>query len=208
MKRKIVDKILILNENEKQEMLNDAAEAYGEFLTALGFDYKNDPHMTDTPMRVAKSFVNDLYKGIYQGPPKITAFSNTDRYDGMVFQGNIDVKSTCSHHALPFVGKAYVAYLPAPNGKVIGLSKLNRVVDYFCRMPQVQENLTMQISDYLDKTCEFNLGVAVMIKAGHQCACLRGIQHDSTMITSKLTGAFKDDAKVREEFYNFVKNLK
>jgi GTP cyclohydrolase I len=208
MKRKIVDKILILNENEKQEMLNDAAEAYGEFLTALGFDYKNDPHMTDTPMRVAKSFVNDLYKGIYQGPPKITAFSNTDRYDGMVFQGDINVKSICSHHHLPFTGKAYVAYLPAPNGKVIGLSKLNRVVDYFCRMPQVQENLTMQISDYLDKTCEFNLGVAVMIKAGHQCACLRGIQHDSTMITSKLTGAFKDDAKVREEFYNFVKNLK
>lgn len=208
MKRKIVNQTLLLNETEKTEMLDDAAAAYAEFLTALGFDYKNDPHMKDTPMRVAKSFVNDLYKGIYQGPPKITAFSNTDHYDGMVFQGDINVKSTCSHHALPFVGKAYVAYLPAPNGKVIGLSKLNRVVDYFCRMPQVQENLTMQISDYLDKTCEFNLGVAVMIKAGHQCACLRGIQHDSTMITSKLTGAFKDDAKVREEFYNFVKNLK
>jgi len=208
MKRKIVNRTLLLNEQEKQEMLNDAAQSYAEFLTALGFDYKNDPHMADTPMRVAKSFVNDLYKGIYQGPPKITAFDNTDKYDGIVFQGNIDVKSTCSHHALPFVGKAYVAYLPAPDGKVIGLSKLNRVVDYFCRMPQVQENLTMQITDYLDKTCEGNLGIAVMIKAAHQCACLRGIQHDSTMITSKLTGAFKEESAVRNEFYNFVKNLK
>jgi len=204
MKRKIVDKTLILNENEKQEMLNDAAEAYGEFLTALGFDYENDPHMTDTPMRVAKSFVNDLYKGIYQGPPKITAFSNTDGYDGMVFQGDIAVKSTCSHHALPFVGKAYVAYLPAPDGKVIGLSKLNRVVDYFCRMPQVQENLTEQISAYLNSTCEGNLGVAVVIEANHQCACLRGIQHDSTMMTSKLTGAFKTDNATRDEFYKFI----
>ena len=85
---------------------------------------------------------------------------------------------------------------------------LNRVVDYFCRMPQVQENLNMQIVDYLDKTCDGNLGVAVMIQANHQCACLRGIQHDSTMITSKLTGAFKNEPAVRDEFYNFVKNLK
>jgi GTP cyclohydrolase I len=126
----------------------------------------------------------------------------------MVFQGDINVKSICSHHHLPFTGKAYVAYLPSPNGKVIGLSKLNRVVDYFCRMPQVQENLTEQISAYLNATCEGNLGVAVVIEAGHQCACLRGIQHDSTMMTSKLTGAFKADAATRDEFYKFIGYLK
>jgi GTP cyclohydrolase I len=196
------------SEEEKQQIIENASKHYYDFMKALGLDPDNNPHEMDTPRRVSKSFVNDLIKSKFNEPPKITAFSNTDQYDGMVFQGDINVKSICSHHHLPFVGKAYVAYLPAANGKVIGLSKLNRVVDYFCRMPQVQENLTMQISDYLDTTCEGNLGVAVMIKAGHQCACLRGIQHDSTMITSKLTGAFKDDAAVREEFYNFVKNLK
>jgi GTP cyclohydrolase I len=177
-------------------------------MKTLGLNPDSNPHEMDTPRRVSKSFVNDLIKSRFNEPPKITAFSNTDKYDGMVFQGDITVKSICSHHHLPFVGTAYVAYLPAPDGKVIGLSKLNRVVDYFCRMPQVQENLNMQIVDYLDKTCEGNLGIAVMIKAAHQCACLRGIQHDSTMITSKLTGAFKEEPAVRNEFYNFVKNLK
>ena len=195
-------------EEEKETIIQTASKHYYDFMKALGLDPDNNPHEIDTPRRVSKSFVNDLIKSKFNEPPKITAFSNTDRYDGMVFQGDINVKSICSHHHLPFTGKAYVAYLPAPNGKVIGLSKLNRVVDYFCRMPQVQENLTMQISDYLDKTCEFNLGVAVMIKAGHQCACLRGIQHDSTMMTSKLTGAFKADAATRDEFYKFIGYLK
>ena len=193
---------------EKEVIIDEASKHYYNFMKTLGLDPDNNPHEMDTPRRVSKSFVNDLIKSRFNTPPPITAFSNTDKYDGMVFQGNIDVKSICSHHHLPFTGKAFVAYLPAPDGKVIGLSKLNRVVDYFCRMPQVQENLTEQISAYLDRTCDGNLGVAVMIQANHQCACLRGIQHDSTMITSKLTGAFKNEPAVRDEFYNFVKNLK
>jgi GTP cyclohydrolase I len=195
-------------EEEKNEIIETASKHYYDFMKALGLDPDNNPHEIDTPRRVSKSFVNDLIKSKFNEPPKITAFSNTDQYDGMVFQGDINVKSICSHHHLPFVGKAYVAYLPAANGKVIGLSKLNRVVDYFCRMPQVQENLTEQISAYLNATCEGNLGVAVVIEAGHQCACLRGIQHDSTMMTSKLTGAFKADAATRDEFYKFIGYLK
>jgi len=195
-------------EEEKNEIIETASKHYYDFMKALGLDPDSNPHEIDTPRRVSKSFVNDLIKSKFNEPPKITAFSNTDGYDGMVFQGDINVKSICSHHHLPFTGKAYVAYLPAPDGKVIGLSKLNRVVDYFCRMPQVQENLTEQISAYLNKTCEGNLGVAVVIEAGHQCACLRGIQHDSTMMTSKLTGAFKADAATRDEFYKFIGYLK
>jgi GTP cyclohydrolase I len=123
-----------------------------------------------------------------------------------VFQGNIEVKSICSHHHLPFVGKAHVAYLPGD--KVIGLSKLNRIVEWFARRPQVQENLTMQIHDYINKVCEGNNGVAVMIEANHMCACIRGVKHDSTMMTSKLSGAFLNRPEVREEFYDFVKRLK
>jgi GTP cyclohydrolase I len=196
------------SEEEKQKMIEAAAKHYGEYMTALGIDWKNDPNSSDTPMRVAKAFVNDLAQGCYMAPPKITAFDNLDKYDGMVFQGNIDVKSFCSHHHLPFIGKAHVAYIPSEDGKVIGLSKLNRIVEYFARRPQVQENLTMQIHDYINTTCTGNKGVAVMVEAGHLCACVRGVRHDSTMMTSKMSGAFIQDGTTRNEFYRFVDKLK
>jgi len=195
------------SEEEKQAMIEHAATHYGEYKTALGIDWKNDPNSSDTPMRVAKAFVNDLAQGCYVAPPKITAFDNLDKYDGIVFQGNIDVKSFCSHHHLPFVGYAHVAYIPSEDGKVIGLSKLNRIVEYFARRPQVQENLTMQIHDYINEMTEHNKGVAVMVGAKHMCACVRGVRHDSTMMTSKMSGAFLKDDAARNEFYRFVDKL-
>ena len=195
-----------LTEDEKFEMLSNASKAYEAFMDALKIDWRNDPNSSDTPRRVAKSFINDLAEGCYVSPPNITAFDNVDRYDGMVFQGNIEVKSICSHHHLPFVGKAHVAYLPGE--KVIGLSKLNRIVEWFARRPQVQENLTMQIHDYINEVCEGNDGVAVMVEANHMCACVRGVKHDSTMMTSKLSGRFISSPEVRAEFYNFVNRLK
>ena len=198
-----------LFETEKQTMIEEAAEHYGKYMDALGFDWRNDPNSSDTPMRVAKSFVNDLAHGCYNHEPKITAFDNVDGYDGMVFQGNIKVNSFCSHHHLPFVGHAHVAYLPTPEGKVIGLSKLNRIVDFYARRPQVQENLTMQVHDHIHDVCEENIGVAVSVEADHMCACVRGIKHNSTMKTSKLSGEFMNyDSHSREEFYNFIRDLK
>jgi GTP cyclohydrolase I len=193
---------------EKKQMIEEAAIHYGHYMTALGIDWKNDPNSSDTPMRVAKAFVNDLAEGCYSEPPKITAFDNLDNYDGVVFQGNIDMKSFCSHHHLPFIGKAHVAYIPSKNGKVIGLSKLNRIVEYFARRPQVQENLTTQIHNYIDEVCIANQGVAVMVEANHMCACVRGVKHDSTMMTSKMSGAFMNDPAARNEFYRFVDKLK
>ena len=199
----------ILKEWEKDEMIQEAAEYYGRYMTALGFDWKNDPNSSDTPERVARAFVNDLAQGVYSKPPKITAFDNVDGYDGMVFQGNIKLHSLCSHHHLPFVGKAHVAYLPTAEGKVIGLSKLNRIVEFYARRPQVQENLTIQIHDHIDRVCEKNEGVAVMLEANHMCACVRGVKHDATMKTAKLSGAFMDSKELaRTEFYEFVKGLK
>ena len=200
---------ITLSEEEKKEMISEAAVHYGNFLKSLRFEnYLDDPNMADTPRRVAKAFIEDLYQGCYNAPPKITAFDNLDKYDGVVFQGNIDVKSTCSHHALPFVGYAHVAYIPSADGKVIGLSKLNRIVEYFSRRPQVQENLTTQIHNYINEVCEGNKGVAVMVSANHMCACVRGVRHDSTMMTSKMSGAFLDDPAARNEFYRFVDHLK
>lgn len=197
-----------LSKEEVSEMIEQATEAYAKFMDALKIDWKNDPHSADTPRRVAKSFVNDLITGCYTGAPNITAFENTDGYDGIVFQGDVDVKSICSHHHLAFVGKAHVAYIPGADGKVIGLSKLNRIVEWFARRPQVQENLTMQIHDYINKECVGNRGVAVMIEAKHMCASCRGVRHDSTMMTSKLTGAFESNDATRNEFYKFIDKLK
>ena len=198
-----------LTPDEKYMMIEEAAEHYGRYMDALRIDWRNDPNSSDTPMRVAKAFVNDLAEGCYNEEPKITAFDNIDNYDGMVFQGNIKVNSFCSHHHLPFVGSAHVAYLPGEGGKIIGLSKLNRTVEFYSRRPQVQENLTMQIHNHIDRVCEKNNGVAVMIEANHLCACVRGVRHDATMKTSKLSGAFMDSKELaRTEFYDFIKGLK
>ena len=183
-----------------------AEVAMEDFLTALGFDWENDPNMAETPARVAKAFINDLYKGVYTSEPKITTFDNLAGYDGMVFDGNIDVKSSCSHHMLPFLGYAHVAYIPGK--KIIGLSKLNRIVEWYAQRPQVQENLTMEIHDFINAICEGNLGVAVMIEAKHMCSCVRGVKHDSTMMTSKLSGGFKNNDNTRDEFYRFIGKLK
>ena len=197
-----------LTEDEKKRLIEKAASYYGMYMTALGFDWKNDPNSSDTPMRVAKAFVNDLAEGVYIKSPKITAFDNVDGYDGMVFEGNIKLNSFCSHHHLPFIGYAHVAYLPTPEGKVIGRSKLNRIVEFYARRPQVQENLTMQIHRHIDEVCEKYLGVAVMIEASHMCTCVRGVKHEGVMKTAKLSGNFFDWEAARDEFYDFIRDLK
>jgi len=195
-------------DEEKQDIIEKASKAYEAYLDALGFDWRNDPNSTNTPRRVAKAFVNDLAAGCYNEPPKITSFPSNG-YDGMVFQGGIPVKSMCSHHHLAFTGVAHVAYIPSLEGRVIGLSKLNRIVEFYARRPQIQEGLTMQIHSAINDVCEKNRGVAVVVSATHTCACHRGVKHDGCeMKTSKLSGDFMDDAAVRAEFYNFIANMK
>jgi len=194
---------------EKEEIITKAAAAYEQYMDALGFDWRNDPNSADTPRRVAKAFVNDLAQGCFDSPPKITAFDNVDKYDGLVFQGNIKVNSFCSHHHLPFIGNAHVSYIPGTEGKVIGLSKINRIVEWFARRPQVQENLTMQIHNYMNEVCKGNKGIAVLVEANHMCACVRGVKHDSTMKTARMSGAFLDKTDLtRQEFYDFVRDLR
>ena len=199
-----------LTEEEREDMIEEAAEAYEQFMDALKIDWRQDPNSQNTPYRVAKSFVNDLAKGCYTPAPKITAFENIDEYDGIVFQGNIKMHSFCSHHHIPFIGFAHVAYIPSPDGKVIGLSKLNRIVEYYARRPQVQENLTMQIHKHIDEVCEGNKGVAVMVEASHMCACVRGVKHENAVMkTARMSGCFHDsEDNSRAEFYSFVRDLK
>jgi GTP cyclohydrolase I len=196
---------IVLTESEKNKRITKASEHFGKFMNVLGFDFRNDPNSIDTPRRVAKAIVNDICSGCFTPPPNITAFDNVDQYDGIVCQNNIKMTSICAHHWLPFTGTAHVAYIPSKTGKVIGLSKLNRIVDWFARRPQVQENLTIQIHNFVNDVCKDNQGVAVMIEANHTCCALRGIKHDSSMRTAKMSGAFLDNNdNSRSEFYKFV----
>jgi len=194
-----------LTEKEKEMMIMDAADAFGAFLDALKCDWRNDPNSNNTPIRVAKAYVNDLWSGRYTAPPSITTFPS-DGYDGMVFEGGIPLTSMCSHHHQTIMGKVHVAYIPGQDSQVIGLSKLNRLVEHFARRGAIQEQLTVAIHNAMDTIISDNNGVAVMIDATHNCVQCRGVKHGgASMKTSKLTGAFKNDAATRNEYYEFVR---
>lgn len=196
-------------EEEKQQMIEQAAEYYGKFLNALGFDWKADPHSANTPKRVAKAWVHDLIKGSISEEPEITAFPNTEGYTGLICQTRIPVISMCSHHNLQFVGLAHVAYIPGKEStdQVIGLSKLNRIVDFYSRRPQVQESLTKQIHDHIDRLCVGNRGVAVIVESTHNCVRCRQLNHESVMKTSQLSGYFwTNEIGSRAELFSLIEN--
>ena len=193
-----------LTDEEKQEIIENAAKAYADFLSALGCDYKNDPNSSDTPFRVAKAYVNDLWAGRYNPLDKITAFPS-DGYDGIVQESNIPVQSMCSHHHQTIGGKVSIAYIASKSGKVVGLSKLNRIVEQFGRRGAIQEQLTVAIHNAVDKICEGNLGVAVCISATHNCVSCRGVKHQgASMQTAKLSGAFLNEDSAKAEFYKNI----
>ena len=193
-----------LTTEEKQNIINEAAHHYGEFLRALGVAWEEDPNSSDTPRRVAKAYVNDLWAGRYEPMSGITAFPS-DGYDGIVFEGGIPLTSMCSHHHQTIMGNVHVAYIPGENSNVIGLSKLNRVVEHFGRRGAIQEQLTVAIHHAINELISDNKGVAVMIEATHNCVQCRGVKHGgASMKTAKLTGAFLNDGNARSEFYQFI----
>jgi GTP cyclohydrolase I len=195
-----------LTEDEKWAMVDKATEAYGQFLDALGCDWRNDPNSQDTPRRIAKKYVFEQWKGRYDAPPNITAFPS-DNYDGLVTECNIPLTSMCSHHHETILGRVHISYIPSPEGKVIGLSKLNRIVEHFGRRGAIQEQLTMAIHQAVDKVCEGNMGVAVQIVATHQCVSCRGTNHQgAAMVTTKLSGNFFTKDVVRNEFFDAIKS--
>jgi GTP cyclohydrolase I len=189
-------------QEEIEYMILKASEAYADFLNAVGFDYKADRQTVDTPRRVAKAWLKDLIVGSVTDEPNMTVFPNDEGYDGLVIQSGIPIVSMCAHHNLAFTGYATVAYVPAEN--VIGLSKLNRIVEWFSRRPQMQESLTQQIHDYIAHKmgCE---SVAVSIACKHTCCSSRGIKHNSTMTTNKFSGVFMESGNlIREELISAI----
>lgn len=188
-----------LNEREKDEIIDKAELAYGNFLTALGVDWKNDPNSMETPRRVAKKYVNDMWKGRYNLPTDITAFPSDD-YKDIIIERDIPVISMCSHHHENIIGKVHIAYIPGPENKVIGLSKLNRLVEHFACRGAIQEQLTVAIHNSIEQIAEGNIGVMVVIHATHQCVSCRGVKHQgASMITSKVSGVFSDHTKTAKQ---------
>ena len=189
-------------EKEVNKMIDKAAKAYGEFLNAVGFDYTADRQTEDTPRRVAKAWLKDLIVGSITNEPNITVFPNDEGYNGLVIQSGIPITSMCAHHNLAFTGYATVAYVPGEN--VIGLSKLNRIIEWFSHRPQMQESLTQQVHDYLADKMDCG-SVAVSIACKHTCCSHRGIKHPSTMTTNVFSGVFLEkDNMVREELMSAI----
>ena len=191
---------------DQQTMINNAAEKYGEFLTALGCDWKNDPNSSDTPMRVAKAYVKDLWKGRYNEMSDITSFPS-DGYDGIVIERNIPLTSMCSHHHQTIQGVVHIGYVVGEEGRVIGLSKLNRILELFGRRGAIQEQLTSAIHNAVNKICQNNKGVIVTVVGTHNCVSCRGVKHQgASMVTTKVSGVFFDNQNVaRKEFFDSVK---
>lgn len=185
-----------------EERLVTITRNVSEIMVALGLDLKDDS-LCETPRRIAKMYLNEIFWGLdYNNFPKITTIENKMQYDNVLLERHIKVNSTCEHHFIPMMGEAFIAYLP--DKKVIGLSKINRIVEFFSRRPQVQERLTEQIFHTLCMLLETD-NVAVLIKAEHTCVKLRGVEDtNSDTVTSRLGGIFFNSPS-RNEFYQSIK---
>lgn len=188
-----------LSDREKIERIQESVR---DIMETLGLDLTDDS-LSGTPKRVAKAYVNELFSGLHpEKAPKLSTFENKYNYGEMLVEKNITVYSTCEHHLLPIVGRAHVAYIS--KGKVIGLSKMNRLVDYFARRPQVQERLTMQVVQAMQEALGTK-DVACVIDAKHLCVNSRGVRDiESSTVTAEYGGVFKNK-DVKKEFLDYIK---
>jgi GTP cyclohydrolase I len=190
-----------LTEAEREAMMAAAAQKVEELFDILRIDHRNDHNTRETPQRVAKMYVEEILGGRYTAPPKITEFDNAQAYDQLIVTGPIELRSMCAHHMMPIYGAAYIGILPSADGKIIGLSKYDRIVEYFASRLQIQEELVKQIGQYvMDMTSP--RGLAVRISAVHMCKTQRGVRasHRSRMVNTYYWGEMASDAALRGEF--------
>ena len=187
-----------LSDEEKKRLIEDH---FKEIMTILGLDLSDDS-LRGTPKRVAKMYVEEIFSGLNpKNKPKAKLFENKFRYNEMLVEKDITFYSNCEHHFVPIIGKAHVAYISS--GEVIGLSKINRIVQYYAKRPQVQERMTMQIAEDLKKTLNTE-SVGVVIDATHLCVSSRGVgDTNSTTGTAHFSGKFQEE-HTRAEFLNFI----
>ncbi len=194
------DNAFELSDEEKKESIS---LLFAQIMDVMGLDL-NDDSLRGTPKRVAKMYIDEIFSGLNpKNKPKVALFDNKYQYNQMLVEKDITFYSNCEHHFVPIIGKAHVAYISS--GKVIGLSKLNRMVQYFAKRPQVQERLTNQIALELQSILETE-DVAVIIDAKHLCVSSRGVKDDtSATVTSFYGGAFNNPDKI-QELYNYINN--
>lgn len=195
----------MIDEITPEERIVKLEKVFIDMIEAMGLSV-DGIHTADTPHRMAKMYVNEVFKGLYFPAPKFTVFDDpNNECNEMVFLGDIDIFSTCSHHFASISGKCHIGYIPG--NKIVGISKLARVADWFARRPQVQENLTTEIADYLMEQLQPQ-GLGIHISAVHDCIRVRGAkQSSSVMKTTALRGCFKTDKTVADEFLWNIKEL-
>jgi GTP cyclohydrolase I len=183
------------------EKITQISAKFADIMHILGLDLKDDS-LKGTPQRVAKMFVQEIFQGLNpKNKPEVTLFENNYRYGQMLVERNIALHSYCEHHFVPIIGKAHVAYISS--GKVIGLSKINRIVRYYAKRPQVQERLTEQIAAELKRVLDTE-NVAIVLDADHMCVATRGVEDSgSSTVTAHYSGKFKEE-QVKNEFLQHI----
>jgi GTP cyclohydrolase I len=190
--------------NDSRERVSEIARHVGAILDLLNLD-RRDPNLTGTPERVAKMYM-EMFQGLAEGAePRVTSFPNDENYQAMVMERDVPFYSMCAHHLVPFYGHAHIAYIP--KRRIVGLSKLARILEFYGKRPQIQERLTEQVADFLWGKLE-PLGAMVVIEARHLCVEMRGVKKPGALtITSAIRGCF-EDRKVRAEFLGFMGRTK
>ena len=193
-----------LNPHELEQLLDEVAEKMQGVLDSLVIDTVNDHNTQDTARRVAKMYVKEVFKGRYTHAPALTEFPNAEYLNELMIVGPITVRSACSHHLCPVIGKLWVGVLPNKQSNVIGLSKYARLVDWIMGRPQIQEEAIVQLADTIMEKTRPD-GLAVIMECSHFCMSWRGVREmDSKMLNSVMRGAFLRDANLRREFLALI----
>lgn len=194
----------VMSDYDVNYMEQEVAAAVAQLMKALCIDIRSDHNTEGTPDRVAKMYVREVMAGRYQPKPDITAFPNALNLDELYVTGPITVRSMCSHHLVPIIGKAWIGVVPGEDS-VIGLSKFNRLADWVFARPQIQEEASIQLADIIEQECKPK-GLAIVVKATHMCMTWRGVREsmDATMTTSVVRGCLRNDAAARAEFFSLA----
>ena len=195
----------IRDENELAELEDEVAAAMQGVLESLIIDTVSDHNTQNTARRVAKMFLHEVYRGRYHRMPPVTEFPNAERINELMIIGPITVRSACSHHLVPILGKLWIGILPNERSNLIGLSKYSRIADWVMTRPQIQEEAIMQLADLLESRIAPD-GLALVIQADHFCTQWRGVKDDSHMTNSVMRGAFLKNAELRKEFLQLLRS--
>lgn len=191
-----------VTDHELDLLQDEVAEKVSGLLESLVIDTDNDHNTKDTAKRVAKMYIKEVFKGRYVSMPKVTDFPNAKNLDQIYTIGPITVRSACSHHLVPILGKCWIGVLPSD--RVIGISKFVRLCEWVMARPQIQEEATVQLADIIEKMIK-PLGIAVVVEATHECMTWRGVkENDISMTTSVMRGAFREEPEARSEFLKLI----